>query len=59
MPDIPIPLGALFDFFGLGQQGDGPAQNLEEEEDEPQEQAAEPEHPLEDNVAWGLRPVPP
>jgi hypothetical protein len=37
MPDIPIPPGAPFDFFGLGQQGDGPAQNPEEEEDEPQE----------------------
>lgn len=59
MPDIPIPPGAPFDFFGLGQQGDGLAQNPEEEEDEPQEHAAEPKHPPEDNAAWGLWPVPP
>jgi hypothetical protein len=37
----------------------GQLKTQKEEEDEPQEQAAEPEHPPEDNAAWGLWPVPP
>jgi hypothetical protein len=34
LPDAPIPLGAPFDFFNLGQIGNGPVHNPEEEEDE-------------------------
>lgn len=55
LPDAPIPLGAPFDFFGLGQIGNGPVHNPKEEEDEHQNQvqAAEPEQPPERHCSLG------
>ena len=50
--------------FGLGQPGNGPVQNQDEEQEEEQEQEQEdqqqdgPQNPPEEKVAWGLWPEP-
>jgi hypothetical protein len=41
MPVNPIPVGAPFDFFGLGQPRNGPAQIQDVQQDENQEHEQE------------------
>jgi hypothetical protein len=59
-------MGAPFDFFGLGQPGNGPVQNQEVEQEENQGQGQQNHNqqqdgPLvqpEDNEGWALWPQP-
>lgn len=64
-PVDPIPVGAPFDFFGLGQPGAGPVQNQNGEDDENEENAEEQEQnqaqdaqEQEEEEAWALWPQP-
>lgn len=62
MPVNPIPVGAPFDFFGLGQPGNGPAQIQDVQQDENQEQEQEDQNQQLDGPvdigAWDLEPQP-
>lgn len=65
MPIHPIPVGAPFDFFGLGQPGNGPIQNLLEDQEQQEQQEGiqnqqqfGPQVQNVDNLGWDLWPQP-